>query len=104
MSAHMKFFKTKKQEEQNPDGSFFSYPEFCIDTNPIHKAAMTVQEVYILEQAARIAELEAQNKRLVEALSQYIENFENEEISSKDLKYWLDTDWIPAAREILAAQ
>ena len=65
MTSYMRFFKTQKQEEQNPDGSFFSYPEFCIDTNPKHKAAMTVQEVYILEQDTRIAALESQNKKLM---------------------------------------
>ena len=40
-------------------------------------------------------------EKLREALRQYIVNFDNEELSDKEVKEWLDDDWIPSVRYLL---
>ncbi len=38
----------------------------------------------------------------IELLQSYIDHFDNPNWSNKAMKEWLDSDWIPEVRELLA--
>lgn len=56
----------------------------------------------LLQETNRRKDTEKQREFLQNLLKDYIENFDNENISNKKLKRWLDDIWIPKVREVLA--
>ena len=52
--------------------------------------------------AASEAHLKVQNADLLAMLESYLIAFDNEDISNRNLKQWLDDTWIPQARAAIA--
>lgn len=84
------------------DGTVNSFRRVVDELNASH-AQVQKQSEQLAQLRADLAAMTKERDAMREAIAEYIEKFDDESLSDKRVKAWLDSEWIPNVRVILAS-